>query len=86
MLVAARRTPVFRALLERVATALLGRFLLAVALVVPALGVALLLSGGTEVLLTVGFSRRVAGPIAAGAATIGSVVGLAAFGYFVVEW
>ncbi|ELY82401.1 hypothetical protein [Natrinema gari] len=76
----------FRALLERLGTALLGRLLLTVALVVPALGVAFLLSGGTELLLTVGLSRRVAGSTAAGAATIGSVVGLAAFGSVVIEW
>ncbi|ELY76833.1 hypothetical protein C487_10042 [Natrinema pallidum DSM 3751] len=75
-----------RALLERIATALLGRLLLAVALVVPALGVVVLVSGGTELLLVVGLSRSVAGLIAAGAATIVSVVGLAAFGSFAIEW
>ncbi|WP_049922688.1 hypothetical protein [Halopiger djelfimassiliensis] len=65
---------------------LLGRLLVTVVLVVPVLAVSFLLAGGTEVLISLGLSRNVAGTITAALATIGSIAGLAAFGYYLIDW
>lgn len=75
-----------RALASAIADVLLGRLLVTLALVIPTFGVAFLLAGGTDLLVSLGLSRNVAGTITASLATIGSIAGLAAFGYYAIDW
>ncbi|RKD95750.1 hypothetical protein [Halopiger aswanensis] len=65
---------------------LFGRLLLLLVLGIPAFAVVALLAGGTDLLVSIGLSRSVAGTITAGLATVGSIAGLAAFGYYAIDW
>lgn len=75
-----------RSVLSGVIERRVGRFLVSVLLVTAGVGVALFLVYGTELLVAAGFSRNLAGNIAAGVAIIGSIAGLGAFGYYGIDW
>ena len=75
-----------RSIVTGIGDVLLGRLLVYLVLVVPVLGVALVLAVGTDVLVSLGLSRQVAGSITAAVATVGSIAGLAAFGYYLIDW
>ena len=75
-----------RSIVGGVIEGIIGRFLLAIGLVVVTMGVGIFLVYGTDLLVAVGLSRNMAGNITAGVAIIGSIVGLGAFGYYGIDW
>ena len=75
-----------RSIATGIVDVLLGRLLVFLALFVPVIGVGLVLSVGTDGLVALGLSRGIAGTITAVVATAGSIAGLAAFGYYLIDW
>ncbi|WP_126662788.1 hypothetical protein [Haloterrigena salifodinae] len=76
----------FRSIIVGIGDVLLGRLLVVLMLGVPVFGVAFVLAFGTDALVSLGLSRGVAGTITATIATVGSVAGLAAFAYYLIDW
>lgn len=75
-----------RQLVSDIVDIILGRLLLVILLGAPAFGIVFLLTGGTDALVALGLSRDLAGTIAATIATLASIAGLAAFGYYFIDW
>lgn len=76
----------FRSIVTGIVDVLLGRLAVFLALFVPVLSVGLVLAVGTDALVSLGLSREIAGSITAAVATVGSIAGLAAFGYYLIDW
>lgn len=71
---------------EGIATVLLGRAILVLALGLPVIAVTFLLVGGTDLLVAVGLPRSVAGSLTALLAIAGCVAGLGAFAKYGIDW